>query len=312
MRLRTRLILGGFGVATIAAGIWLMTHSPFPSEPAREAIGQRIQDQRMSQNGTVYYFRGEGPRVVLSASAGRQASDFNELVLKLNEAGYKTITVEAPGIDQPLPKYLSLVNFASPLITASQHDMGLDNRQPYVLIGHAYGNRAARMASFMKSQGQEDDIDRPPKGVILLAAGGQVSMEPEAQQSVMNIFNPLRSYNSRMKDVEYAFFADGNEVPDHWTRGWHTQTAMAQGKAIAASKDDESWHCAGGVPMLIVQPMQDRLAPPENAHALKEKCPQEVEIVEIQNAGHALLPEQPDAVAEAVLAFLAEYHPIVK
>ena len=113
-----------------------------------------------------------------------------------------------------------------------------------------------------------------------------------------------------MEDVRYAFFADGNDIPDHWTRGWHTKTAIAQGKAVAASADDESWHCAGGVPMLIVQPMQDRIAPIENAYALRDKCPQEVEIVEVQNAGHALLPEQPEAVAEAVLAFLAKHHPV--
>jgi len=75
------------------------------------------------------------------------------------------------------------------------------------------------------------------------------------------------------------------------------------------SADDESWHCAGGVPMLIIQPMQDRIAPIENAYALRDKCPQEVEIVEVQNAGHALLPEQPEAVAKAVLDFLAKHHP---
>jgi len=134
-------------------------------------------------------------------------------------------------------------------------------------------------------------------------------MPTEAEQSLHNIFNPLRTYRSRMKDVRYAFFAEGNDIPPHWTRGWHTKTAMAQAKAVAASADDDSWHCAGGVPMLIVQPMQDRIAPIENAYALKDKCPQEIEIVEVQNAGHALLPEQPEAVAKAVLDFLAKHHP---
>ena len=84
---------------------------------------------------------------------------------------------------------------------------------------------------------------------------------------------------------------------------------MAQAKAVANSADDDSWHCAGGVPILIVQPMQDRIAPIENAYALRDKCPQEVEIVEVQNAGHALLPEQPEAVAKAVLDFLSKHHP---
>jgi len=56
-----------------------------------------------------------------------------------------------------------------------------------------------------------------------------------------------------MKDVRTAFFAEGNEIPPHWKRGWHTKTAIAQSKA--KGDGDESWHCAGGVPMLIIQPM---------------------------------------------------------
>ena len=142
---------------------------------------------------------------------------------------------------------------------------------------------------------------------ILLAAGGQVPPDSEADAALKGVFNPLKSYRSRMKDVQTAFFADGNEIPPHWKRGWHTKTAIAQGKA--KGDGDDSWHCAGGVPMLIVQPMQDKIAPPANAYALKEKCSQEVEIVEVQNAGHALLPEQPEAVAKAVLDFLAKHHP---
>ena len=135
-------------------------------------------------------------------------------------------------------------------------------------------------------------------------------MEPKAEQALRDIFNPMKSHKARMEDVSYAFFAEDNDIPDHWTRGWHTKTAIAQGKAVAASAGDDSWHCAGGVPMLIIQPMQDRIAPIENAYALRDKCPQEVEIVEVENAGHALLPEQPEAVAEAVLAFLAKHHPV--
>jgi len=58
--------------------------------------------------------------------------------------------------------------------------------------------------------------------------------------------------------------------------------------------------------------MQDKIAPPANAYALKDKCPQDVEIVEVQNVAHALLPEQPEAVATAVLDFLSKHHPTEK
>ena len=235
--------------------------------------------------------------VTLLPSLGREASDFNELVQALNAENYSTISIEIA--DKP---NLQVPDFTLQTFSKLAFDgNSLSTKKSSVLIGHAFGNRVARMAAYQNPE--------RISSVILLAAGGQIPMEPHAEQSLRDIFNPMKSHKSRMEDVRYAFFAEGNDIPDHWTRGWHTKTAIAQGKAVAASAGDDSWHCAGGVPMLIVQPMQDRIAPIENAYALRDKCPQEVEIVEIQNAGHALLPEQPEAVAEAVLAFLAKHHP---
>lgn len=296
-------------VLLLAAGVWVNSRLPAPHVKAREAVGES-HGAGTRLTGQEKYYRvsfnniGEGPRVVMFASAGREASDFNELATELAQNNYRTLLPDPPGIGgSDLLQKPTLKDIAKTQIRGSLWlDYKSSPTDEIVYIGHAFGNRVARMAAHQNPENV--------RGVILLAAGGQVPMEPEAQQAARNIFNPLRSYKSRMKDVKFAFFAEGNEVPPHWKRGWHTKTAMAQGKALAASYEDDSWHCAGGVPMLIVQPMQDRLAAPENAYALKEKCSQDIEIVEVQNAGHALLPEQPEAVAKAVLDFLTKHHPI--
>ncbi len=280
----------------MVAVVWIFsTRTPFPNETARKADG--FEEIIGKGNSTIASY-GNGPDILspeifLIPSLGRGAHDFNELVAELNENGYKTRSFNPPGINAGarFGDFKTLVDFSEPIY---------ETMEPKILIGHAFGNRVARVGS---SQNPEN-----VKAVILLAAGGQVAMEPKAEQALRDIFNPMKSHKARMEDVEYAFFAEGNDIPDHWTRGWHTKTAIAQGKAVAASAGDDSWHCAGGVPMLIIQPMQDRIAPIENAYALRDKCPQEIEIVEIENAGHALLPEQPEAVAEAVLAFLAKHH----
>jgi pimeloyl-ACP methyl ester carboxylesterase len=299
----------------IVAGLFLAAHVPFPNDPARESIGE-LKVIETSEGLLTYRKSGFGPCVILFPSAGREASDFNELNKTLNSKGYKTLSIDPGGIgDSGIG--LSETSYSAAFTIHAANAYDCDYEQPTVLIGHAYGNRVVRYNAFeSQSLGGFDVsyLDRPTgnaniKAVILLAAGGQVNMEPEAEQSLRNIFNPMKSHKSRMKDVSYAFFAEGNDIPNHWTRGWHTKTAIAQGKAVVTRWEDTSWHCAGGVPMLIIQPMQDRIAPIENAYTLRDKCPQEVEIVEIQNAGHALLPEQPDAVAEAVLAFLAKHHP---
>ena len=307
--------LDGIGLLLLfAAGVWVNNLRPAPNVKAREAVGERVKIDT-SVGPFIYHKSGEGPCILFFPSAGREASDFNELSKTINSAGYHSAIIDAGGINK------SAIGLADDLYNAAfsieiTNAFECNYQEPTILIGHAYGNRVVRyytMLTKLKDSTDVSIIDRPTvpayvKGVILLAAGGQVPPDLEAAATLKRIFNPLKSHRSRMKDVRTAFFAEGNEIPPHWKRGWHTQTAIAQGKA--KGDGDESWHCAGGVPMLIVQPMQDKIAPPANAYALKEKCPQEVEIVEVQNAGHALLPEQPEAVATAVLDFLAKHHPV--
>jgi len=323
--------LGGLSLLLLlAAGVWVNSLRPAPNVQARGTVGElKIVDT--SEGSFAYRKSGSGPCIVLVASAGREGSDFNELANKLISAGYQTFTIDAGGIGKTalgLAETSYNAIFSIEIINSKE----CGYQKPIVLIGHAYGNKIVRKhATESKIFGGFDAsiLDYPTeradiKSIILLAAGGQIPPDPEADAALKRIFNPLRSYRSRMKDVRTAFFAEGNEmkdvrtaffaegneIPPHWKRGWHTKTAIAQGKA--KGNGDESWHCAGGVPMLIVQPMQDKIAPPANAYALKQKCPQEVQIVEVQNAGHALLPEQPEAVAKAVLDFLAKHHPTDK
>ena len=71
--------------------------------------------------------------------------------------------------------------------------------------------------------------------------------------------------------------------------------------------DTSFWWSAGGkVPILVIQGLQDLLAPPGNAHLLKNEFPTRVTLVELDRAAHALLPEQPDAIAAAVLTYLGD------
>ncbi len=303
--------LGGLALLLLlVAGVWVNSLRPAPNVKARSyensAVDQKFDWAEIFPNspdhqGSFMFYGGLSshnmhfPRdlVVFLPSAGREASDFIELSKVIESNGHSVESIDFPSLKRnKAPKNLEeYAKIFSPSILAGDEKV--------ILVGHAYGNRVARQIATL----QPNRVN----SVILLAAGGQVPPDPEADAALKRVFNPLKPYHSRMKDVRTAFFAEGNEIPPHWKRGWHTKTAIAQGKA--KGNGDESWHCAGGVPMLIVQPMQDKIAPPANAYALKQKCPQEVQIVEVQNAGHALLPEQPQAVAKAVLDFLAKHHP---
>ncbi|HAM53960.1 MAG TPA: hypothetical protein DCQ64_00535 [Candidatus Rokubacteria bacterium] len=76
--------------------------------------------------------------------------------------------------------------------------------------------------------------------------------------------------------------------------------ALAQAAATQATPL-EAWWAGGRAPILVVQPMADTIAPPANARMLQEDIGPGMTVVEIPGAGHALLPEQPEAGATAVI-----------
>jgi pimeloyl-ACP methyl ester carboxylesterase len=59
----------------------------------------------------------------------------------------------------------------------------------------------------------------------------------------------------------------------------------------------------------VIQGLQDQIAPPENGRMLKAEPPDRVELIELDGAAHALLPEQPAKIASAVTVFLAKVTP---
>jgi len=62
---------------------------------------------------------------------------------------------------------------------------------------------------------------------------------------------------------------------------------------------------AGGLPMLIVQALEDAIAPKADASdLLKERFGDQLEVVLVKNAGHALLPEKPEFVSTTIVDFL--------
>ena len=293
-------------VAILAAVLALIGYKmfhPFPGARARPVNGFA---KTIDRDGRLveYFTRGAGPPVVLLASAGRSVSDFNELSEKFVNAGYQTIAIEAPGIggSDLSSERLSLFDLADDVYAVMTMENGAGEEvASAVIVGHAFGNRVAR-ATAAKYQ---DSFS----GVILLAAGGQAKVPKKAARSLRRSFDPRRTARQRLNDVSYGFFAKGNQVPDYWRRGWYRPTAKMQGAATGATNGG-NWQSGGAAPMLIIQAAADRIAPKKiSSDLLARAYPDRVEIIVIENAGHALLPEQPDAIAKATLGFLERVAP---
>lgn len=237
--------------------------------------------------------RGKGEPIVFIPSRGRSVKDFDALSNRLEQAGYQVILPEPRGIG----------GSAGPLKNITYHDLASDVAatieslvgRPATIIGHDFGNRIARTLA--------SDYPRLVKQLILLSAGGMVPRSPEMEELTTQFWESALSREDRLTAIRRIFFAAGNDLPRAWEEGWHFDVARAQRGSDARTPLKE-WWAGGSAPMLVVQGTKDVVAVPENARRLAAEFPDRVTVVEIPHAGHALLPEQPEQVENAILAYL--------
>lgn len=236
--------------------------------------------------------RAEGPLVVMLPSMGRGAADFDRLAADVAAAGYRVACPEPRGLGaSAVPEREETLSTLAADVAAVIAELG---GGPAVVVGHAYGNRIARMTA--------TEYPELVESLVLLACGGFVPVTDEMAAAMRIIFNPRNPADVRLDAVGRAFFAPGNDA-GVWADGWHGSLARVQEQATVSTPVSD-WWAGGKAPMLAVQPADDRLAVPANADALAEAVGDRVKVVVMPNAGHALLPEQPEAIAEEVISWL--------
>ena len=235
---------------------------------------------------------GEGPAVVMIPSLGRGAEDFADLAGRLAAGGYTALRPQPRGLGRS---------------TASLGDVSMDDLAddvativrtlelaPATIVGHAFGNRVARMTATLHGDVVES--------VVLLACGGRVAPASEHVQALREVFDPELSDEEHLAAVRTAFFAPGNDA-SIWFDGWNGVVAAVQSKANARTSVERWWE-AGSAEVLVVQPLEDVIAPPGNATQIVEAIGDRASMATVAGAGHALLPEQPDEVARILLDWL--------
>jgi pimeloyl-ACP methyl ester carboxylesterase len=235
---------------------------------------------------------GSGEAVVCIPSLGRGGSDFDDLAGRLGEAGYRAITFDPRGFGKSTGKLeVSSLGDVAADVAAIIEQAG--ERRAHV-IGHAFGNRVARYLAWRRPE--------LVRSLTLLACGGQVAGDDEARDALNDVFRLDLPPERRIEAVRTAFFAPGHD-PEVWRDGWNVNVARSQRLAIEQTTPGD-WQFPWDVPILIVQGLDDRLAPPANGRILKLRIGDSVRLVELPEMGHAMLPEQPAALAAEVLSFL--------
>jgi pimeloyl-ACP methyl ester carboxylesterase len=256
-------------------------------------VSSRIENVLINSAEYQLLHHGSGTPVILYPSLGRPGSDFDRLARNLASSGFHAIAINPPGVATPLgdAPWKSLDDIADDLWKI------IDGAElgRVILVGHAFGNRVVRATSASRP----DDV----AALILLACGGDVPPGPEVFPNFFNCFNDQIDPATHARSVKEAFFAPRNEV-DGWSEGWCAGLALRQRDAIAATNFEE-FGMGGTAPGLVVQGLDDVMAPPQNAWNLVARRAN-TRVVGLPDCGHAILPEQPRAVFDAVLSFLRE------
>jgi pimeloyl-ACP methyl ester carboxylesterase len=243
---------------------------------------------------------GRGPLIVMLPSRGRGAEDFEDVASALVNAGFRVLR------PQPRGAALSL----GPMQNLTLHDLAQDvaavirnagDGAPAIIVGHAFGSWVARMTA----------VDHPElvRGVVMVAAAAKAY--PVGFPGAQELSDAVRKSGDfslttaeRLKYLRLAFFAP-NSDPRVWLQGWHPAADEVQSAAGRVTKQSE-WWSGGGVPLLDLQGALDPFKPRAMSNEMRDEFGERVSVVVIPDASHALIQEQPDAVAAAILAWIAK------
>jgi pimeloyl-ACP methyl ester carboxylesterase len=260
---------------------------------AARADEKRTRELVRSADGEIdVIVEGAGPLIVLLPSRGRDSEDYDEVAQGLAQAGFRVLRPQPRGIGKSSGalQNLTLHDYARDVASTIRHYGG-----PAVIVGHAYGNWVARMTA----------VDHPAlvRGVVIAAAAAK-KYPPELSVAVTKSGDPSLPKEERLKYLRGTFFATGND-PTIWLDGWHPQASESQRLAGLATRQEE-WWTAGTVPLLDLQADNDPFHPIDKMNELKDELGERVTVAVVRNASHALLPEQPKAVVEAIVAWVGK------
>ena len=164
---------------------------------------------------------------------------------------------------------------------------------PVDVVGHANGQRIARCLA----ADRPELIDR----LVLLACGGKLPL-PDLWARYGELYDRNLPLAQRLEVLSCLFFAPGADA-SVWLDGWWQEARLLQDRANEAVALDAWWR-GGSAPMLVIQGADDIVAPPGNGHLLAAELGKRVSVIDLPGVGHAMLPEQPEEIAAAMISWL--------
>lgn len=260
--------------------------------PAGAADAPRKRDTLVNGEVTIDLIsEGQGPLVVMLPSRGRDSEDFDDVAAELARNGFRVLRPQPRGAGKstgPSDK-IRMQDLAQDVAAV----IAREKAGPAVIGGHAYGNWVARMTA----------TDHPElvRGIVLIAAAAK-TFPDELRAVVQKSGDAKAPAEERLAALQTGFFKPGHDA-SAWLRGWAPEANRLQGLAATNTKQAEYWQ-AGKVPMLDLVPDSDPFKPKEKWYESREEFGERVTVKVIPDASHALVPEQPKAVAAAIVEWM--------
>ncbi len=268
---------------------------------AAERSLSRIDIRHAQLNVEVWESNTEDSETIIALpGSGGDVSRYKYLAPLLADAGYRVIAVNQRGIKGSTGELegLTLHDYAADVAAI----IDVLELQKVHLLGWALGNRTSRVVA--------TDFPEKVASISLIAAGGLVRPltepgelgrllgesgipeEEKVQLARRTLFSP---------ETDDAMVREYARDLKYWPAARNSQRQANRNTAL------EQWWAGGTGPMLIVQGMDDKTAPPENGRRMKIEFGERITLVNLQGAGHAMGLEKPQETADAILSFLVKY-----
>ena len=239
---------------------------------------------------------GAGPALVILPSPGRDGGEgYNDTASRPVRANRKVLG--------PQPR--NIAGSGGPMTGVTLHDLADDvaavirelGDGSALLPGHAFGYASARMLA----------ADRPELVREIMLAASQASEGPcDVAGTPFTLGRLDEPETGRRAVPRKAFFAPGHDAGP-WPAGWYPETPKMHHEAAKVVPLSAHRAC-GRAPMLgmfgALDPFKPEACWPEACrHEPSDQLGSRITPVRAGDAAHALVPEQPDRVAEAVLSW---------
>lgn len=241
-----------------------------------------------------------GEVIIALPWSGGTAVGYRHLGPLFVEAGYRLIALNPRGFKGSTGSLenLSLHDYAND-VAAVARKLELERVH---MLGSALGNRVARAVA----------TDHPELVVTvsLIAAGGMARPLVSLANSGRVFGDPDLPREDQLAFAREALFAPATSdavILEFIDNLAYAREASAARSGANRATPVEQWWAGGEAPMLIVQGLDDKVAPPQNGVLMQEEFGDRVEVVNLEDAGHLMGLEKPAEVSAAIITFLRRH-----